>query len=441
VTAAAGALLAMLLALPSGPAAGEPRTPAALCAAGPGAFAVHYGSRMKAEDLERLRRFRIVVSGDVLPAGQVRRFTEAGSALFVYAWLTGIYGGDGGGLAGDPDGALGSPQASRWLLNPGRPDRGPDRQDRAYYYDPFHADLARARAARWAGTLERASYRGVFFDLVGSLHVPAALRAEYRRRHPEPSYDAALAQHLRALRQRRPGALVFTNQGYRIPEVYLPLADYDLTESLMTSYEGGDTVRVLVDGEGEVSHAQTFYRPWDELGPILDGIDVAVRRYHPALRVFHLNYVTPRLVPTGRTRTVGGTARPVYRAEVNRPAIHYGYAAAKLWGHESFTALAPVHAVHDDIYLADLGRPLDPGRSEQDGLVRRYYEHGVVVVNPGPVSRTATLRARFLPAGVTDLWDCYERRAVGGLAVTVAPTASVPGGGVDPAGRVYMYVR
>jgi hypothetical protein len=156
--------------------------------------------------------------------------------LFVYAWLTGLYGdGDGGNAVKDSWGTFVRHDRPRWLLNASRPDAGPDGRGRTYYYDPFPKELARARAKRWADTLQRASYSGVFFDLVGSLYVPESLRLEYRARHPEVPFDLALSEHLRALKQRRPETVIFTNQGYRIPDVYLPLADYDLSESLMTS--------------------------------------------------------------------------------------------------------------------------------------------------------------------------------------------------------------
>jgi len=437
-----GAALWALLAAAPGGAAAEAPPAAALCSSGPGRFAFHYAARLKPKDLAWLRRFQIVVPGEVLPSDQIHAFRAARSELFVYAWLSGLYGGgDDGALGGDPWTAVVRRDRSRWLLNPERPARGPDGRGRAYYYDPVPSDLAQARASRWADVLRRTAYRGVFFDLVGGLHVPDRLRAVYRARHPDTSYDAALARHLRLLKQERPVTAIFTNQGHRIPEVYLPLADYDLSESLMTSYEGGPTVRALVAGEGPVTHPLTFYRPWGELRRAVDAIDADVKRHNPAVKILHLNYVTPLLVPTGRTGRLDGAAVPEYWKGVNRPAIYYAYAAAKLWGHESFSALAPVQAVPDEIYFADLGRPLGRSWTEQGGLVRRYYDHGVVVLNPAAAARTATLESPWLPSGVADLWDCYERKPVGGLAVTLAPTPAGPGDRVDPAGRVYIYLR
>jgi hypothetical protein len=439
---AAAALLVLLTLAPPVVAAGARRPPSAPCSALKGSFAFHYGSRLSPEEIAWLRRFRIVVPGDVLPADQIRALTGEGARLFVYEWLTGLYAdGDGGPRAQDSWAALVRRNRSQWLLNPDRPDTGPDGQGRAYYYDPSSRELALARARRLSETLRRASYAGVFFDLVGSPHVPAPLREEYRTRHPETPFDAALGESLRALRRTRPGTVVFTNQGYRIPEVYLPLTDYDLSESLMTSYEGGDIVDVLVEGEGAVAHRETYYRPWDELRRIVDAIDADVKRFNPAVKMLHLNYVNARLRPTGRTQAVGEVEQPVFRKDVDREAIYYGYVAAKLWGHESYSATAPVRTVQDEVYFADLGGPLGPSWEERDGLVRRYYDKGIVVLNPGPAARTASLRSPLLWSDASDLWDCYEGRAVGGLTVTVAPTVSPASGRIHPAGRVYLYLR
>jgi hypothetical protein len=239
----------------------------------------------------------------------------------------------------------------------------------------------------------------------------------------------------------RPDALIFTNQGYRTPHAYLPIADYDLSESLMTSYAWGEVIKILVEGEGLVEKQETFYRPWEQLKRIMDSIEADVKRHNPAVKLLHLNYVNPLYRPTGRMEIVEGKVYPVFRKELNRPAIYYGYVAAKLWGHESYSPSDGIRFSQDEIYFTDLGKPLGEGYEERDGLVRRYYEKGVVVLNPAEMGTTADLRSPFIPPQTKGLWDCYEGKAVEGFTVTIEPTVSLASGRSYPAGRVYLYLR
>lgn len=412
------------------------------CSAAQGGFAFHYTARLTVDELAWLRRFRIVVPGEVLPADQIRALKDEGAELFFYDWLTGFYldakPGEGDRHSWE---AFVRRARPRWLLNADRPDAGPDGRGRAYYYDPFAPDLRLARSGRLAEKRRQASYAGVFFDLVGSASVPESVMREFNARHAESPFDEALREQLQTLKRMQPGALIFTNQGYRTPHAYLPVTDYDLSESLMTSYEWGQTVELVLEREGLVRTRETFYRPWEDLKPILNSIDAAVKRYNPAVKMFHLNYVNPSFRPAGRKEQVAGTEYDVFRKEVDRAAIYYGYVAAKLWAHESYSPSETVALVQDPVYFSDLGKPLGSGWEERDGLVRRYYEKGVVALNPASATRTADLGSPLVPADVRDLWDCYEGKSVGGLAVVIVPTTSPASGRTYPAGRVYLYLR
>lgn len=434
-----GAAGLVMLAAQGLPASGaEPLS----CETGSGAFAFRYAARLTPEEQTWLARFRIVVPGSVLPADQGRTLQRAGVKLLVYEWLTGFYFDAGAGTRPDQSWESFVHHAKPgWLLNPERPDDGPDGRGRAYYYDPSNPDLQRAWARHVARILDRSSYDGVFLDLVGSLSVPEPLRRVHAGRHPGASYDKALGGFLGALRRTRPKTLIFTNQGYRIPAVYLPLADYDLSESLMTSYAWGEPVRGVVAGEPAGEVRETYYRPWDELKPIVDSIDADVRRYNPRVRILHLNYVNPRYEPAGRAQSHEGRPLPVLGRGTDRPAIYYGYAAAKLWGHESYGPADELRFGQDPIYFADLGRPRGDRWEERDGVVTRYYDRGVVVVNPSSSPRTLDLASPYLPAGVSDLLDCYAGRSVGGLTVTIEPTISAASGRSYPAGRIYLHSK
>lgn len=413
------------------------------CSSSRGSFAFYYAHRISEEELAWLRRFHIVVTANVLPSRQIMKLKGDGIQLFFYQWLTGFY--LDGELRKLPDESWESfvyHTGRDWLLNPDQPDAGPDGQGRAYYYDPFHRDLQRARAKQLSQMLQNSTYDGVFFDLVGSPSAPAYLRQVYKARHPDMSYDQAWSRFLRWLKRMRPNALLFTNQGYRTPHAYMAIADYDLTESLMTSYAWGEVVKVFVEGEGLVEKRETFYRPWEELKRVVDSIDADVRRNNPAVKIFHLNYTNPLYRSTGRTEIVGGKEYPVFRKDMDRQAIYYGYAAAKLWGHESYSPSSDGSLFsQDEIYFADLGKPLGEGYEEKDGLVRRYYEKGTVVLNPSKTGKTADLSSSFIPSQVKGLWDCYEEKAVEGFRVTIEPTVSSVSGHSDPAGRVYLYLK
>lgn len=407
-----------------------------------GSFAFYYAPRLTEQELAWFRRFQIVVPGAVLPSPQILELKRGGTKLFFYHWLTGFY----------LDGRPGKPRDGSWesfvyhtrpgwLLNPNQPDAGPDGQGRAYYYDPCHPDLQLAWARQLSQRLQSSSYDGIFFDLVGSFSLPPHLQAVYKARHPDTPYDQALSGALRALKRMRPEALIFTNQGYRTPQAYLPLADYDLSESLMTSYAWGEVIKLFVEGEGLVEKQETYYRPWEELERIIDSIEADVKQHNPAVKLFHLNYVNPLYRPTGKTEIVAGKSYPVFRKELDRPAIYYGYAAAKLWGRESYSqSLEGIRFSRDEIYFADLGKPLGEGYEERGGMVRRYYEKGVVALIPSEAGKTADLGSPFIPSRVKGLWDCYRGKAVEGFTVTLEPTVSSASGHSYPAGGVYLYL-
>ena len=406
-----------------------------------GVFAFYYASQLTPEELSWAKRFNLFVSGAVLPASQIQELKRAGTKLFLYEWITGFYlakdGADSTNNAWEPSVKKTKPQ---WLLNPERPDPGPDGQNRAYYYDPSHPELRFGWAKRLAQALHDSGYDGVFFDLVGSPSVPRDLLKIYDERHADISYDQALAGFLRSLKRLRPEALLFANQGYRIPESYLPSADYDLSESLMTSYAWGEHVRIYVDGEGLVEKQESFYRPWEELKRHVELITADIRRENPELKIYHLNYVNPLYAPTGRTETIEGREYPVFRMETDRPAIYFGYVAAKLWGHESYSpAPQAMRFGQDDIYFVELGKPLGDRYEERDGLVVRYYEKGVVALNPSGQKQSSDLASRLIPPAVDRLFDCYAGNIQQGFRVTLEPTVSPASGRTYPAGRVYLY--
>lgn len=108
----------------------------------------------------------------------------------------------------------------------------------AWYYDPAHEEHRVQRARAIARRLDDAGYDGVFLDTTTEESVHPAPLAEFKARHPGADYDREFARFLASLRRELNGKLIFTNQGYRKADDYLPYADWDLTESLITWKDG-----------------------------------------------------------------------------------------------------------------------------------------------------------------------------------------------------------
>jgi len=402
-----------------------------------GSFAFYYTGSFTDEELAWFQRFEVVVPGNILPAPQVDALHQAGSRIFYYAWSTGLYIDDPARLNPSSWEALVYRNRSSWLLNPTYPDSGPDGRFRSYYYDPLSSSFKKSWSQNLRSTLLDADYDGVFFDLVGSAAVPSYLQKVYASRHPKTAYDRALADAFRQL--KRKGSLIFTNQGFFAAQHYFPVSDYDLTESMMTSWAWDETVHIYLEDKGLVERDESFYHAWPRMKAEVDDIQAKVDFYNPLVKMLHLNYTNPLYQPTGQTAWVNGVANPVYREAIDKPAIHYGYAAAKLWGHDSYSHNPTVRFSQDEIYFTDLGEPLGNSYEERSGVVLRYYEKGVVVLNPSAVGQTVDWSSPLVPPGVAGLQDLYTNVTVFGLTVTIDPTASSASGRVYPSGRVYLY--
>ena len=238
---------------------------------------------------------------------------------------------------------------------PGRP---------ALWYDFADPELRTARAAHLASRVRTSGYSGLFLDTLGFEQLPPEMRAAFSARHPGADYNREQASFLETLRTAvGPDKILFLNQGYRHHELFLPYADFDLTESYFVSASAGDT----------------DFRPWfnaaDPWHSILTPMEQLVRpasRRFPHVRFVHLGYAAGHKVETRR-------------------AIGYNYAAARLWNHSAYLVAENPGAEQDEVYFADLGRPLaetyehDPVK----GLAWREFEGGVVALNAG--SRTASI--------------------------------------------------
>lgn len=190
------------------------------------------------------------------------------------------------------------------------------------------------------------------------------LQREFSARHPGADYNREQASFLEALRTATGSdKILFLNQGYGHDELFLPHADFDLTESYFVGASAGET----------------HFRPWDDpadpwhsiLAPMEQLVVPASRRF-PSVKFVHLGYA----------------AGPEERA---CRAIVYNHAAAKLWDHGAYLVAESPVAEQDKAYFSDLGRPLTATYAQVpgQGVAWREFEGGVVALNTG--SRTTSI--------------------------------------------------
>lgn len=312
-----------------------------------GAFAFHYAMPLSDEELEWYSRFDVLVTHDPLPRTQVRRLHAAGTQLLFYEWSVAFY----------------DSRATRWqrsLLKDGRRNLLNDVPltggagavaAAAWYFDPASPDYARARTSDLAHRLKVSGYDGVFFDTTTFASVHPGARSEYMRRHPDLAYDVAFSKLFVQLRRKLPRVLIYTNQGYRSPENYLPYVDADLTESLITRPGAGTY---------EVRPWNDSSDPWNSISFVMRSVVEPLEGRYPRVRFLHLNY-------TG-TRESGGV-------------IPLVFAVAKLFGGDGYVASNVNANERDEIYFRDFGKPLAPRVELANGDVAyRVFERGIIAV-------------------------------------------------------------
>jgi hypothetical protein len=303
-----------------------------------GSVAFHYGDALSAKQLAFFGRFDVLVTHDPLPPEQVKALHDSGTKLALYEWSVAFYRT----LVRSGSWQERLLRRERKTLLNRRPLRGHAgaADADAFYYDPADEEQNRGRVRTIAKRLKAIGYDGVFLDTTTfeSVH-PDALE-EFRWRHPELTYDAAFARFLAALRPQV--GVIVTNQGYRAAEHYLPYADYDVTESLLT-------------------------RPWHDASNRWNSVDYLVPELvlnnaaaYPDVRFVHLNYIED------------GDPERIERI----------VATARLFGHDAFVATPDVaRTAYSELYFLDLGEPTSG--IERDGLTAtRTFQRGRVVVAP-----------------------------------------------------------
>jgi hypothetical protein len=304
-----------------------------------GGIAFHYASPISPQLLDWYGHFEVLVTHDPLPKAQVDALHRRGTRLALYEWSVAFYPSH----ATEWQRAL-PPSA---LLNrlPLRGHLGAGDAD-AFYYDPATAVHERDRAPALVRRLHPIGYDGVFLDTTTAASVHPAALAEFEKRHPGLAYDEVFARFLANLRRElgQEGVIV-TNQGYRAAKHYLPYADWEVTESLITyPRDGRFTLRPWLDEADR----------WNSTAFLVEKLIAPVQRQYPKVRLAHLNYVE--------------TLDPRRVEEVLAVAYYFGA--------EAFVTLPSLVAdARSDLYFVDLGAP----RVRRKGY--RFFAHGLVVVN------------------------------------------------------------
>ncbi|HXI12951.1 MAG TPA: hypothetical protein VNM92_09925 [Thermoanaerobaculia bacterium] len=313
-----------------------------------GAFALHYGPALTATELAWYGRFDVLVTHDPLPAEQVRELHKLGTKLFFYEWSVAFY---------DVKAPEGSWERSLLRRRKAVLNRLPlqggfgSSTAGAFYFDPADGSSREARARVLAARMKAAGYNGIFLDTTTFASVHPEARAEYLRRHPGLSYDAAFSRFLRRLDDL--GVMIFTNQGFQAPQHFLPYSDWDLSESLITFPRNGQFV------------PRPWYDPndrWNSSRFILEQLVAIPTSSFPNLRVAHLNYIDGS----------------------DRDAIHLVLAASWLFGASGYVVAPDVKDEQDEMYFFDPGAPISARVDANDGNVSyRSFRNALIAINGG----------------------------------------------------------
>jgi hypothetical protein len=441
---------------------------------------VHTDPVAKQAYFDYVKRFRVLLTNgyDVFSGDDLAQLKQGGSQLFVYRWFEGYY---------VQEAQFGHPAVKPmydevgkhpdWLINPNAPTAGNGATLPAYFFDWANPDLRAFYIDFLLSTLNANGYDGVFFDYLGDWGLPAQISDMWQLKHPEITYNEAGGLFLAELRKAMGSRPIFGNAGYKADKAdvnahFYDSLTYDTTESYGTSFTGKSAV-IYLEGKGPTQVTESYYRPWDGVAGYKDDMEGAtfgpIPQQNGVVTFLPIDYVQPAYQPTGEYAMVDGSPVPVYREAPDRAAIFYSYALAKLHNMSSFASDwaswngDPSSFRPQDVYLADLGQPLEAGYRELPDAVVRYFQNGFVVVTrtnsynaapaATPVATGSADPVRFtpdpamVPAGVTGLWNLYTNSAVAKWApgrksaVTIKPVLYPATGSYYPSGRVYMYTR
>ncbi len=399
---------------------------------------VHSGSLeepLSIEDIDYLRDngVKIIMADDWLPADYY--YLDGNNTFFMQWVYNNRYN-----VTLNPDGPFPHTEENNWDWM------------REYYFDYTVDTLVKHRVEYMVGKLIEYGYNGIFFDWGNSLFLDdkgyESIKETYTSRHPGIPYSEAAAGFLVKLREGYPELVIENNQGFREAEYYLPILDYDMTESYITTDRYYGKI-IYVDGYGWIEVPQTVYYPVSEnefkgsLEDTMYYID-----YLSDLRInysgeyfkktVYMNYAAPDFIYIGRKN-----GHNIYKPVIPRNAIYYGYAVAKLVDQIEYTEVPWNHSYEKcDVYFYDLGEPLGDTYKKIDNGYIRYYSNGFVIVGDWSEEKNIHLKSRYIPSN-TSIYDTFEETWITTgdreVNITIKPCFDSLTERMAPSGRIYIY--
>lgn len=337
--------------------------------------AFDYAGKLPLPDLQFLARFDILVTGGILSSDQLQILRSQGTRLVLYQWSSALYPGEGTEAHIEWQKVV-EQNARSWLLAPKPVSGGAASSGKgALWYDFGNRELVSALAGHIQAVLAANKYWGVFLDTLGHQALPPDLIREHSHRHPGVDYDHSQGAFIAKLREvLGPEDIIFTNQGYRRSDIFLPHANFDLVENSAT----------VIQANGETAFRPWYdpKTPWESVKVPITNLVLPAAHAFPKVQFVQLNYAAGD-------------------GPICEKAVRYSFACAKLWNQTSF--VAPLHiqkVIRNAIYFTKLGEPLTDSYEEDTnaGVAWRRFRRGVVAIN----SSNQPYRIRSLGLNLAD---------------------------------------
>jgi hypothetical protein len=404
--------------------------------------------------------FKIVEIGELeITQDQIDFLRKKGvEKIFVYQWMPAGYHY----ISGDDDPFMDWVYQNRYTLtlNPEGPFPHCNEMGytwcQDYYYDFGNQELVERRVSFIKEkTLDR-GIDGVFFDWASGVFIEEEvyrpIKDRFYQLHPDGDYFKYVSDFYDALRKE--GVMVFTNQGFRKASYHLPVVDYDMTESYITTDEvlnekawiilkdeAGKTVKKLMD------IPITNYYPVSVDVPSLEDtayymnyLETLKNQYSGKnfKRFVYMNYVSPELEKVGEME-----GYPVFKAKIPKNAIFFSYAMGKLCGEFVYTEVPLDHSLEkEDLYFYRLGNPLgDTFEKIGNQKYIRFFSNGFVIAGLWENPQNLTVSSPYLKNGF--VYDIYNRKWLkidkNSIEIKIEPYFDHIQQKIVPIGRVFVY--
>ncbi|NPA54432.1 MAG: hypothetical protein GXO21_07175 [Aquificae bacterium] len=421
------------------------------------------GNVFSNDSLEWASNFRIVEIGDYLDIkpSHIQFLKSKGvEKVFAYEWMPAGYHY----IDGEDNPFMAWVYQNREIttLNPNGPF--PHCQEMGYswcedyYYDLANNEVVDRRISFLKNNTLNKGIDGIFFDWGSGIYIEEDIYKPMKDRffqlHPQGDYFQAVSDFYRKLKEE--GLSVFTNQGFRKAQYHLPVVDYDMTESYITT-------------DYSLSKQAWIEYKDDQGKTVLEKIDIPITAYYPVSedilngsledtayyidylnslkkqyggnnfkKFVYVNYVAPDLEKIGEKENL-----PVYKAVVPKNALFFSYAMGKISGEIVYTEVPLDHSLERiDVYFYDLGEPLEETYQKiENQKYIRFFSNGFVLAGLWEKQETITISSKNLKNGF--VYDLYNKNWLkidnNTLEVQMKPYFDKLQNKIVPIGRVFIY--